>query len=107
MSILIGDSNLFTGGTGPMFFRGFDFLQSFPAFLREKVFLIDQLNPVLPGKRFRALAIHHYVSGFVHHQPGQAYRIFDMFQRSDCAGIERVAIHNRRIHLVGSSARKD
>src|SRR5260370_35641285 len=30
-----------------------------------------------------------------------------MLQRSDGAGAERVAIHNRRVHLIGSNARKD
>src|SRR5260370_29549097 len=68
---------------------------------------MDEFNPVLLGKRCRARAVHHSVSGFSHYEPGQAYRIFEMLQRSDGAGAERVAIHNRRVHLIGSNARKD
>ena len=84
-------------------FRGFDFL---PASQRSCVKNIFD-RPGNPFSLANASRPHHPSLRVSLSSSRAAYRIFDMFQRSDGAGIERVAIHNRRVHLIGSSARKD
>ena len=55
MSILIGDDEfLFAVRAGLLSFLNFP--KSIPTFLREKIFLIDQVDAVFFGKLFRAFA---------------------------------------------------
>ena len=89
-----------------MFFRSLDFLQCIPALLREKIFLIDQLNAIFPCERFGTFSIHHYVSGFLHDEPGETDGIFDVLQRGDSTDTERFAVHNGCVHLVRADACK-
>jgi len=104
VSILIGNDKALPVAARAVLFGTFYFLQGIPAFLGEKILLVHQFNAVFFGERFCALAIHHDVPGFFHHQPGKSDGVFDMFQRSDCAGSEGFPVHNSSIHLVGSGA---
>ena len=72
-----------------------------------KKFLVDQLDAVFFGERFRAFAIHHDVSRFFHDQARESYRVLDVLQRADRARFQRLPIHDRRVQLVRPGAGKD
>ena len=106
MSILIRNDEFLSASAAATFFRGFDFLQRIPALLREEIFLVHEFNPIFLGKRFRAFAIHHHVSGFFHHQSREAYRIPYVLQTGNSACAEGFAVHNGRVHLVRANTGK-
>ena len=106
MSILIGNDKGFPGTARAFLFSRFDFLQSVPSLLREKIFLVHQFDSVLLGKRFRAFAIYHHMSRFLHDQPREADRILHMLQNSDGSGGKRSPVHDGCIHFVCAGACK-
>ena len=58
MPIFLGDKK-FLPADATLLFRFLNFLQGIPAFLREKVFFIDKLDPVFFGECFCARTIEH------------------------------------------------
>src|SRR5262249_48030563 len=101
-----GNHKLFPSTAGATFFSALDLLQRVPTLLGKKIFLVHQFNPVLLREDFCTFAIYHDVSGFLHHQPGKADGIFDVLQRSDRAGGERLSVHDPCVHLVHARARE-
>ena len=114
MSILVRDDK-FLFACSAAFFSLLNFLERIPAFLREKIFLVDQRNAVFLGKGFSAFTRHqertntrrfHGLLGFFHEHPREADRITNVPQICHCPCFERFAIHDCRVQFVRSGAGK-
>ena len=104
MPILIGDHRDLAHAAGAMFFCGLHLLQSVPAFLRKKIFLVHQVDPICLCERFGTRAIKHDVRRFFHDQTRQTYGIFDVFDATNCTGSDCLSIHDRCVHFICASA---
>src|SRR5262249_37101161 len=99
VKVLIAEINFFVTVTARLL-RGFQFLKGVPTLLSEKIFCINELNTLLFREIFRASGADYDVWRFLHHQARKTDRIFDVLHASHRSGLERPAIHDRRIHLV-------
>ena len=86
---------------------GFHLLQRLPAFIGEKIFLVDERDTLLLPEGFRSVASKQHVRRFFHDQARELDRIANVFHVRDRAGLERLALHDRGIELVRAFVRED
>ena len=99
--------NKFFAAVGASLLRRLHFLQRIPAILREKIFRVDQFDPVAFGEFLSAGSDHHHMLRFFHDGARQDDWIAHMLDLSNRARDQGFSIHDRGIHFVCARAGKN
>src|SRR5260370_16617049 len=105
MQVLISNDE-FLVASAARFFSRFCFLKRIPAFLSEKIFLIDELNALFFGKTLRTSAGHQNVRRLFHYQTGEADRVLDVSDIGNGPRFQRLTVRNSGIHSIYPASQK-
>ena len=75
--------------------------------LREKIFGVDQLDPVAFAEFLGATPDHHHMLRLLHHGARQDNWIADMLDAGDRTRAQGFPIHDAGVHFIGAGAGKD
>ena len=87
--------------------RSESFLKLKPAVLGEKIFVGLGRDAEFVGEHIRPVARQQNVLGAFHHEPCEADRIAEILDERHGAGLQRMAVHDRRIHFLLAFVRED